>query len=87
MWSLLVDKNDIPAGRHELTVRGINAAGRIFTDSRTVIQPDLTGNGLVDINDVLELLSQWGDCDCSGDLNGSGAVEVNDLLMLIAAWS
>jgi len=47
---------------------------------------DLNGDGVVDVNDLLELLSQWGPCPsgCSGDLDGDGTVGVDDLLALLA---
>lgn len=49
---------------------------------------DLTGDGSVDVSDMLALLGQWGPCpdSCAGDLNGDGAVDVSDLLLLLAAW-
>lgn len=48
---------------------------------------DLTGNGMVDISDLLTLLGTWGPCnECSADLNGDGVVNVSDLLLLMAAW-
>jgi len=49
---------------------------------------DLNGSGDVDVNDLLELIAQWGSCGtiCSADISGDGVVDVNDLLALIAAW-
>ena len=49
---------------------------------------DLNGSGEVDVNDLLELIAQWGSCSgfCSADISGDGVVDVNDLLALIAAW-
>ncbi len=51
---------------------------------------DLTGDGVVDVSDLLMLLSAWGVCpdgsSCNADLNGDGFVDVSDLLMLLAAW-
>lgn len=48
---------------------------------------DLNGDGVVDVSDLLNLLSHWGPCDaCSADLNGSGVVDVSDLLELFGAW-
>ncbi len=44
-------------------------------------------DGIVNVPDLLALLSQWGGCiDCSCDLNGCGCVSVPDLLQLLAAW-
>jgi carboxypeptidase T len=50
---------------------------------------DLDGDGLVDVDDLLELILGWGECNgsCPTDLNGDGVVDVDDLLLLILAWS
>ncbi len=49
---------------------------------------DITGDGVVDVLDLLELLSAWGPCpDCPEDLNGDGVVDVLDLLILLSEWS
>ncbi len=48
---------------------------------------DITGDGLVNIADLLELIAVWGPCSgCPGDLNGDATVNVSDLLILIGAW-
>jgi bacillopeptidase F len=48
---------------------------------------DLTGDGVVNVSDLLELLSQWGPCSsCDSDLNGDGVVNVSDLLELLSQW-
>ncbi|MCH2141764.1 MAG: proprotein convertase P-domain-containing protein [Phycisphaerales bacterium] len=46
---------------------------------------DLTGDAVVDVNDLLLLIGQFGGSG-SGDLNGSGVVDADDLLMVLAAW-
>jgi len=52
--------------------------------------PDLNGDGVVNVSDLLILLSAWGDCPvgapCPADLNGDGVVNVSDLLILLANW-
>ena len=49
---------------------------------------DVTGDGIVDVSDVLALISAWGDCNnCIEDLNNSGSVDVTDLLIVIGNWS
>ncbi|MHC5022727.1 MAG: zinc-dependent metalloprotease [Planctomycetota bacterium] len=51
---------------------------------------DLSGDGAVDIVDVLEMLSSWGACGariCPGDLDCDGEVTIDDLLALLALWS
>ncbi|MDG2201539.1 MAG: hypothetical protein P8K80_10210 [Phycisphaerales bacterium] len=51
---------------------------------------DVTRDGIVDIEDILGLISQWGDCspfdDCTADTNGDDLVEINDLLLIISRW-
>jgi hypothetical protein len=52
---------------------------------------DITGDGVVDVNDLLELLGAWGDCDvpnlCPADLTGDNMIDVDDLLALLGNWS
>jgi uncharacterized membrane protein len=51
---------------------------------------DLDQNGVVNINDLLILLSAWGHCnncsDCPADLDGDCAVGIADFLTLLANW-
>ena len=46
---------------------------------------DITGDGVVDVLDLLEVLSQWGGSG-SADITGDGVVDVLDLLEVLAAW-
>ncbi len=57
------------------------------TDPKPVCPADLTGDGVVDVSDLHELLAAWGPCSgCAADLTGDGVVDVSDLLELLAAW-
>jgi hypothetical protein len=54
---------------------------------------DLDRNGVVDVNDLIELLMSWGPCPdglvlipCPADLDGNGAVDTGDLVRIIKAW-
>ncbi len=49
---------------------------------------DLNNDGVVDVSDMLILLSDWGPCPspCPADLTGSGTVNVSDLLVLLGHW-
>ena len=52
---------------------------------------DADGNNVVDVNDLLAVITQWGPCPappapCTGDLNGDGQDNINDLLLVISNW-
>ncbi len=50
---------------------------------------DVTGDGVVDIQDLLVLIAAWGSCDdpCPADLDNNGVVDIADALEMIAAWT
>jgi subtilisin family serine protease len=49
--------------------------------------PDLTGDGMVNVQDLLTMLSAWGpNPGHPADLDGDGTVDVSDLLTLLASW-
>jgi hypothetical protein len=50
---------------------------------------DVNGDGLVNFEDLLEILAAWGPCegDCPADLDGDGVVGFADLLVVLANWS
>jgi hypothetical protein len=49
---------------------------------------DIDGDGVVDVEDLLLLLGDWGDCPgCLADLDGNGVVDVSDLLILLGSWT
>ncbi len=48
---------------------------------------DLLANGVVDVGDLLYLMSSWGPCGlCRYDFNADGLIDVDDLLIVISAW-
>ncbi|MCH2133914.1 MAG: hypothetical protein MK116_09210 [Phycisphaerales bacterium] len=53
-----------------------------------VIPEDINNDGVVDVNDLLIMLSDYG-CTgaCEGDVNNDNIVDVSDILALLAAWS
>jgi hypothetical protein len=49
---------------------------------------DLSGDGVVNVTDLLSLIAVWGPCPsaCDADFDNSGTVDVADLLTLIGDW-
>jgi hypothetical protein len=45
---------------------------------------DATGDGVVDVNDLLYLLSVWGTDDPNADFDDNGVVDVDDVLILLS---
>jgi hypothetical protein len=55
------------------------------------LEGDLDGNGVVNVNDLLAVLTAWGPCPavprpCFGDADGNGVVDVDDLLIVVLHW-
>jgi hypothetical protein len=53
---------------------------------------DVTGDGIVDVQDLVEVVLQWGDCPaqpevCPADTNDDGVVDVEDLVNVVVNWS
>ncbi len=49
---------------------------------------DVTGDGVVDLQDLLSVLASWGPCGgCPADLDGSGEVDFVDLLPVLANFA
>ena len=49
---------------------------------------DINGDGVVNVSDLLEIISAWGSCNgCAADVNNDGMVNVTDILAVIGDWS
>ena len=48
--------------------------------------PDVSGDGLVGMDDVFAVVAAWGSDDPDADVNGDGIVGTDDLLAVIGAW-
>ena len=58
---------------------------------KPMVWGDATGDGLVNVADLLAVISAWGACPappagCTADLNGDGFVNVADLLLVVNHW-
>ena len=47
---------------------------------------DLTGDGVVDIDDLFAVLAAWGQSGVPEDVNGDGVVDIDDVFAILAAW-
>ena len=47
---------------------------------------DTTGDGVVDVNDVLDVLANYGGSGSNGDADGDGDIDVDDILEVINGW-
>jgi len=59
--------------------------------SSTCCPADSTGDGQVNIDEVLQLLSGWGQCPeqpepCPMDIDQSGTVNTEDLMVVLSSW-
>jgi hypothetical protein len=82
---------------HTITIRATNPYGTdLETWVLTVTPPgDVNHDGVVDINDLLAVISGWGICppppfDCHADVApppaGDGLINIDDLLFVISNW-
>lgn len=49
---------------------------------------DVTGDGTVDVQDLVQVILDWGPCAaiCPSDANGDLVVDVQDLVLVVLAW-
>ncbi|MEE2907563.1 MAG: choice-of-anchor D domain-containing protein [Planctomycetota bacterium] len=48
---------------------------------------DVNQDGVVNVNDILLVIAEWGATDSPADVNDDGIVNVNDVLLVISAWT
>ena len=52
----------------------------------SICDADVTADGVVDISDILAIISAWGGCVCVEDLTNDSSVSVDDLLIVLDAF-
>jgi hypothetical protein len=84
----VIDPASLPAGVTALTITiSTNLANTTMSGPWVVINPfDLTGDSLVNAQDIAALLNQWGGPG-SGDFSGNGVVDGADVAFLLSNWS
>ncbi len=75
-WELFVDQQ---AGRMQCWFDTV-------LNSWSACPADVSGDGVVDVLDVLAVLDAWGGSGGAEDVTGDGIVDVLDLLEVLAAW-
>ncbi|MHC4080876.1 MAG: hypothetical protein ACYS15_14650 [Planctomycetota bacterium] len=88
----MILEEDPPGGAQFSASGSVNYSVTYDYDVITV-PGDITGDGLVNVADFLELLAAWGPChapcppSCPADLDGDCTVGVLDFLVLLANWT
>ncbi len=84
----IVSWDDARNGNADIYAQRLNSDGTLGEGADEQCTGDVNGDGVVNVTDLLELISVWGDCsgECNADLNGDGVVNVTDLLALISVW-
>jgi len=58
----------------------------LWINGNSACPSDINGDAVVNINDLLELISQWGGVSGSGDINADDIIDVSDLLIIVGSW-
>ena len=64
-----------------------NPGSLVFKIKSPACDADINNDGMVDVSDVLSVISNWGSCKgCPEDIDQDGIVDVSDLLIVISNW-
>ncbi len=53
---------------------------------RSSCEPDINGDGYVNVTELLVVIDQWGLTNSPADVNYDGIVDVSDLLVVVGSW-
>ena len=65
---------------------GLGMIATITVEPMVICPADVTGDGTIDVLDLLAVIAAWGELGGPADVDGSGIVDVLDLLEVISAW-
>jgi len=78
---------EIDLGFGTVSIEALRIAGQITVTAIGTFNPaDVTGDGIVDVLDLLAVLGAWGTSNPAADVTGDGIVDVLDLLAVLADW-
>ena len=74
-----------------LTVEGQATLAWLFVDSLLSIGsqapcPDVNDDMVVDIDDIVAVVLDWGTSDFRADVNGDETVDIDDIIDIVLAW-
>lgn len=75
------DANDIA-----LTGGAYTLFGGFWRGAIQSCQADITGNNIVDIDDLVKVITAWSSPGGPSDVNASGQVNIDDLVIIITSW-
>ena len=68
-----------------------SGSSTVYFNITTLADGDADGNGVVDVNDILAIISNWGGCggplECPSDLNNDTLINVQDLLLVLSGMN
>ena len=59
---------------------------RLICEDDNQCEGDVDDNGIVNVNDILQVIAVYGTNDPSGDANADGTVNISDILLIISHW-
>ena len=70
-----------------VTEAGLDDFRITFFSCEDTCPADVNYDGVVDIDDLFQILGAWGTCDdCPEDVNDDGKVDIDDIFAVLAAW-
>jgi hypothetical protein len=87
------DLHNVPEWTQNLQPGDLISLGTVQPDCLADIAPQPLNNGVVDVDDLLMVVNNWGACEdpgnCPADIapvGGNGTIDVDDLLYVINSW-